>query len=115
MRILVVHVVLLVVLGGWPATPAAAAEAIALSASGEVKIAKMTPLNPGAQALQTIIGIVLPIPQQRTMRAEGEVAIQVAGLPATGPLSAIISSTVRLKNSLACSFISYKLRALAHF
>jgi hypothetical protein len=57
MRVLVVLVALLVVPVGWPLAPAAAAEAIALPASGEVKIARMTPLNPGAQALQAIIGI----------------------------------------------------------
>ncbi len=95
MRVLVVLVALLVVSMGWPGAPAAAAEAIAFPASGELKIAKMTSLNPGVQAVQTIIGIFspIPIPQQYAMRIEGEVAIRIAGLPATRPLSAIIRAT----------------------
>lgn len=90
--VLVVLVALQAVFVGWPVAPAAAAEAIAVPTSGELKVTKSE--SPGA-ALQMIVGIFspVPLPQLYTTHVEGEVAIQIAGLPATWLLSATISST----------------------
>ncbi len=92
MRALMVPVALLVVLVGWPVAPATAAEAIAVPSSGELKVTKYE--APGA-VLQMIVGVLspVPLPQQYTVHVDGEVAIQIAGLPATWHLSATISST----------------------
>lgn len=93
MRTRVLLLVLLVACTGWPRTPAAAAEAIALPTAGEMKIAKMT--SSAAAVLQTIITVVagVPVPVPLTTHLEGEVAMHVAGLPAKAPLSAFVSAT----------------------